>query len=134
MHLLRTIAVAAVAIAVAILPLAGSAAVAMGPAAGSQMLSAMPAAGAGGHGMHGHDDCPEMASAVAPDHHHGAKPCGEGGHCPMMAFCAAMSVGIAGPADFAIDYPVLASNPLPFTVDDALTAQRGSPPFEPPRV
>ncbi len=132
MRLLKTIAVAAIAVAVAILPLAGSAAVAMSAAAGPQMVSAMETADAAAQAMH--DDCPEMAKAAAAAQQHGAKPCDQGGHCPMMAFCAAMSVGIAAPAYFAIDYPVLASSPLAFTADDALTAQGGSPPFEPPRV
>lgn len=138
MRILRTIVALLVALSVAVLPLVGSAAAGLSPAEARVAQGTATTAMASGsamsmNAMSMNHDCADMVKTGLNKLRH-SKQCDQRGHCPMMAFCAAMSVGIAGPAFFNVDYPILSSNRLPFAADNALAAQGGSPPFKPPRV
>ena len=54
--------------------------------------------------------------------------------CPLMALCAATTVGLLGTSFSALTYPLLATDQLPVFVSVSLDSQLACPPFRPPRV
>lgn len=128
MHLGRTITACLVAVAVAMLPMAGSAVAASKASATAAHASMMaspdhPAATA---------DLSDAMDDCCPGH---AKPCDQDSdQCQSMASCPLQSLSMADVAIAQFRYLPIPGNLLPTLVDRAVPLHAGSPPFRPPRV
>lgn len=123
MRFTRIFMAVAVALSVAMLPVAGSASFVLKSADISE--SSASAETAPGTDMSAMDDC-------CPDQE---KPCAQrGDQCQSMASCPFLSVNVADVSVSSLKHPALSGNLLPTLVDQAAPLHDGSPPFRPPRV